>query len=935
MISAPDLAQPIVEEKQKLDINPHVGEEAFTLVTTGVHTTIKDSSLYRLVEDLCSENSAGAETKEDAESAALLNDYRVEPHIDADQHKCWLIYFDTPPKNHLFLKEGFEFKQSHLRIDARFANDNTLKAKQGLSRCHSTEEYVHPVTKERKVVHVFIGENGYISSQIKKYKTDGTEDKNNREDSKENSLLEEKIRENAEPAIAFAKKILQEKRNRYAKAKKKSYEIDAELKAIMQNILINGTQSGNRVVLKEQYRRLVDSFLAEIAKINRYEDQEIDERGVMLEQCYACMNRSEVVLKVTESKEANERQVELEDSSESVQTAVVQDVLSKKKKSKNEIQLKQDMDRAIILVEEIKVLMEQLKPLAKTKKVLDASELILRETLKQTTNEKLIELAFLSSITKENNAYLEQVTKALNKIPPLLESFKCSVELGELERVTQLYPYVQHENLKPIFYNLIFKKIVQSTKEELEKVIKIARFFYEKSIYYRTCMQNSNLIYMEMSNYKVSLLFHAFLEINYLAFELFLEQGLDPNGIGIIFEDVTCSVMNAIIFMMNASSSESMDARYIQYIEKLLSFGALVDNKTRRATSRLADLPHVDQLNMKKLFNKNKLSMSSLMKQTSFLKKHKEVANDTVKLKETLSYSSALEMFWASGLTSNKLLELLVPKSGFFSLLKSYVCFTDCVDVKAYLLVGAKEAFSLTCENKENADEIAEKMFAYNEIPKYVSQVVYHTDPQKSTIWIQNVAIVKYALHKKFEEVLEENPEYIAAFGKESLETVKRSQDLSYKNIFYKSVLYVQLLNADTSFEGIQKIVQTLCYLGNMFCCHGFFENAINAFLDACLCCETLEFSERLKTTPLFQFAKKKLKELGINDEEQENPEPRTIVPRALTEMASGGPITSAALIHTRETPSLAMLADANTETPSASAQENLKGKKKKTCSIP
>ena len=40
MISAPDLAQPIVEEKQKLDINPHVGEEAFTLVTTGVHTTI-------------------------------------------------------------------------------------------------------------------------------------------------------------------------------------------------------------------------------------------------------------------------------------------------------------------------------------------------------------------------------------------------------------------------------------------------------------------------------------------------------------------------------------------------------------------------------------------------------------------------------------------------------------------------------------------------------------------------------------------------------------------------------------------------------------------------------------------------------------------------------------------------------------------------------
>ncbi|HEV2523547.1 MAG TPA: hypothetical protein VGU44_00250, partial [Gammaproteobacteria bacterium] len=463
MISAPALTQAIEEEKQKSDVNPNVGEAAFTLVTAGVQTTIKDSSLYRLVEDFFSENLVGAETKENSEFVVLLSAYRVEHHIDADMHKCWFIHFDAAPENHLF--PGFELKERHLRIDARFANDNTLKAKRGLSRCHYTEEYVHPVTGEGKVVHVFIGENGYISYKIKTYKLDGTRDKDVRKDSGD-AFLKKIIKNNAEPALALAKKLMDEKHDRYMKAEKKSYEIDAELNAIMQKILINSTQSSNRLVLKAKYGELVNLFLAEVAIMNRYNDQEIDERGVLLEQRYARMNRPEVVLEVAESTEVSESQVEPADSLENTQTAVVQESLSMKAK-KIEMQLKQDSERAIVLVAEIKVSMDQLKNLVKKKIPLETPELISGHVLKNEVHEKLIELAFLPDIakTKEHNAYVEEVAKALNDVPALLENFTLAVKLGELERVTQLYPHVQHENLEPIFYDLIFKRLVPSTGE--------------------------------------------------------------------------------------------------------------------------------------------------------------------------------------------------------------------------------------------------------------------------------------------------------------------------------------------------------------------------------------------------------------------------------------------------------------------------------------
>ena len=195
-------------EIREMDVNP------FSLVTAPIRTTIRDNSLYRLVEELLPQNLSDLETKGSAESS-LLSAYRVESITD---DKAWLIHFDTVPENSLFSREGFRFQYGHLRIDAHFANDNTLKAKQGFTSCHSTEQYRHRDTGDSITAHVYIGSNGsFIGCQIKNYKR-GQKDGRQMEVT---PLLKKMIYKNSRPVLALAKKLLTEKHNRYLKAEKK------------------------------------------------------------------------------------------------------------------------------------------------------------------------------------------------------------------------------------------------------------------------------------------------------------------------------------------------------------------------------------------------------------------------------------------------------------------------------------------------------------------------------------------------------------------------------------------------------------------------------------------------------------------------------------------------------------------------------------------
>lgn len=661
---------------------------AFTLVTAEIQTAIGHNSLYQLILDLRSE--CKAETKENLESSILAG-YDVNTLGD---NQAWLIHLTQVPENVLFSEIGFKFQGSHLRVDALCAKANTLKAEQGLSACHYTAEYKHPHTNELIIVHAYIGKNGIISYQIKKYKIEGAKRTEIGKDLLTGSaVLKEMIRKNAEPAVALVEKLERERHKRSMKAKEESYEINAKLIDVLQKILTNDMESSNRLELRVEYGKLVESFSEVIARINHYNDQTIDKRDKLLEQHYALMNRPATV-KSTESKEANENQIDPADLLDKMQIVTAEENLTTKTKSKKELQLDKDAALASVLITEIKALMEKLKP----------DELISCQILKQTVTLKLIELNFLSGISQENKVYLKQVAMKLNNIPELVEIFKKAVKNSELNTVIQLYPHVQHENLMPIFNDLIFVRLVPAEGEELNKIIEMAKFFFEHSNCYHDYIRVCEQSFVAGVGCHYSLLMLAFLRQNYLAFECMLKQGFDPNGVGLICEEVTASVVHAIAYFMNSPDSKFTDT---QYIKTLLNFGALVDKKTPNVASNMAEATTsvVVQKQVKKVFKKNKMRM--LFAEQIKRRQIEQEDVNFLELKQMLSFDSALKMLCSTScLPRPELLELFAPKSSLASLVAALASLINVRDVSSRLVIGTETPYFIVCPNITEADQI-------------------------------------------------------------------------------------------------------------------------------------------------------------------------------------------------------------------------------------
>ena len=934
----------LVEQKSDTSDAP-----VFTLVTTGIQATIRNNGLYCLVQDLLSQDLSceyEAETKESVEST-LLVDYRVSA-LTAD--KAFLIHLTEKPENVLFPEAGFEFQGSHLRVDALFAKANTLKAKKGFSACHYTAEYKNSHTNELIVVHAYIGKNGIISYQTKKYKSESDKIKGIGEDLPVNSTLKDMIQKNAESAVTLSEKLEKEKHKRSMKAKEASYKIDANLDAVLQKILINSNQSG-RLQLKVEYGELLSTFLAVVEVINRYSDEEIDQRGVLLRQFYALMNRPVVAIKTTELKEANENQIEPADSLDTVQPNEVEESPSIKPKSKEELQLEEDAACEIVLIEEIKTLMKKLGPLIVPQKVLDTGKLILRQTLKQTVNLKLIELAFLSSITQKNDTYLVQVATELNKISTLLEAFKKAVEFGELERVIQLYPYVQNESLEPIFYRLISEKLVSSSGEELNKTIAIAEFFFEHSNRYRQCIRVFDLMLVSRrETTKYSLLFSAFLEGNYLAFELMLNQGFNPNGVGLVCEEVTASVLHAIVCFMGEESSEFTDTRYIT---ALLTFDALVDKKTANLASNTSEAfsSVAAQKISKKLLKENKMHIT-LASQAKKLQIREE-GFDALELKKILSFDSALKMLcFVNEIPKIELLTLLASESSLSSLVLSIASLINVRSVNTRLVVGVKELGFFACNNVTTADLVRDELLSISvdkSDKRYVVHIAYHTNPAQEEAWCQNLGLLINALSEKYDEILAQDPAQIDRLDTFLMEKAKKTEDLLDKTNLLRAALYLQLFNSQLSFQNAQKIVQRLCYIEQAYSCNSLVDplskirckTTLNSALS---CCTDLACSKELQATPLFAYTIKRLKLLGASPKgfrvEADGSVTVTIGESYVSDLkqSMGVPLTLVAQNHAKQAPSLSALANDETRSATpvaqtasvASSKENPKEKKKK-----
>ncbi|HEV2523548.1 MAG TPA: hypothetical protein VGU44_00255 [Gammaproteobacteria bacterium] len=707
---------------------------------------------------------------------------------------------------------------------------------------------------------------------------------------------------------------------------------------MLQEILTNNTETSSRLRLAEQYQALVLCFSKEIAIINRYNDQKIDKRETQLIDLAQYMNTSKImsesVESVKESAQYNQSQGEPESPSDTMQTDLALATPSMAAKCKRDKQLKQARD---LLIEEIKTLAEELNRLIKkTKNLQDTQALIALQGIKLKLRPKLVELAFFPDITPADNRLLKNVTEKIKGTLDVLDSFKDAVKLGDVVRVIQLYPHVQSENLTPIFCDFVVNQLVISKEEKVKNLIRIADYFYQNSHCYREEISAFNHVVTPIcNNIKCSVLFMAFLQKNYLAFELLLTQGFSPNGIGLVWEDETiASIINTVVYFMGRNLASYNDVRYI---EKLLNLGALVDLKPPKlfmvlSVSKDAEsFTKIIQENLKKAVRPEKTSTQS-SKPSASLKELDDPLGVTDLKKHLKSHHSALEILCVlTELPKIELLTCLAPHSGLSSLMNAFSFLANRPEVSSKLIIGTSKKCFIACPNKKLADETSEKLFPYQ---KNVSLIVYQTNAQKGDAFLKSINVVINAVFKQYREIVQNDPEHITVLYALLIEKAKKGSDLDERAHFYLSALYLQLLNSTSSFEDTQKIVQTLYFLGNEYHVASQNQYAQYYFQKAVDCCQKLENSEKLQATSLYQDLQTGL-ESGVIFLPKET---QTLMvtlqnlwPSLVLETPGGSPITPAAVIHATQGPSLTELANAELPPQAllASTQVNLKKKKK------
>lgn len=910
----PEQKQNLTQRTTSLEIEA----EPFTLVTAAIHRTIRDNSLYWLINDLQCENESGTETKENTESAELLHAYRVEHHIDADGHACWFIYLNAPLENDLFSKLGFQLKEfPHVRVDKEFANDNTKKAKYGLAACHFTEQHSHPVTLDERVVHGYIGSNArFISCQIKEYKP-GV-DSTGKQIETENKELHELVQKNSQGVVTLIEKLVHEKNKRYQNAVDKSYEIEAELEKILFKILTDDLEAKDRLALAEQYRTLADAFLEKIRQINCYNDQEVDKRDERLFEILQYMNAAKNTSADTEASENGQNEDTSESSLEvaATQTEPLQESLFLQERKRKEEALAQK--RMMLLTEIQRLAVELEKLLNNTSQ--DVPNLVSLQAIKLELHPKLVELAFFPGITKEEKIFLREITTRMNQTVTLIDGFKEAIELGNLDHVIQLYPHVQDENLYPIFFNFILNILIESPEVQLPNLIKIAEFFYDNSNKYcKTIeMMDGCLFAYQLASLRLqfSLLFRAFIFQNYSVFSLFLRQACNPNRIGFAYQGVAASLLNVIVYY---TAKPTASLKNFSYIEALLEAGAFLDLKTHSLTLNLNEGPVLQQKMVRKLIKhaqktRKRVNLLSLVGSQGIDSNDENLAAFQFMKKTFERYHSTLEIVcYLNKSPSIELLTLLVPKSNLSGLIGGCVLLANQGEIKTRFIMGTMGCYIVACGSIEEANQVTNNLDMAAE-HKSMSLLIYHTDPREAGLWLPCMNLLAMALCEKHHQILEAYPEQVAQLYDNLLkkaEPFKKStvgsEIIEYLH-YCRSVLYLLLLNQDASFDQAQKMVQTLCFIGQAYSRDRIHDNmsntrAIGNFGPAFFYCLQSRYAEALQKTDFFNFTKRRLTELGVNTEQLENK--LSAAPSTATSSNTVSPITTAAVMHFRRDPSL------------------------------
>ncbi len=508
---------------------------------------MKLSSLFCLIEDLVEENH----------SLVRAPRCRTPQMIrTTNMNKAYLLGATQTPSVDLWEEGRNSLTTCHIRIDQYYSSEDTQ-----LSLAHYTEVHLDPqgflVT-----IHVYFNEQGHLETVAKQSGPSNPE----KEtifllSDNQKKTLNYRVRE----ALPLFKDLIFEKSTRRLKAIEKAKHFEEQLTELSRNL----KEPTNR----SEYRRIAALFSQHIQFINRYEDKIVYRSHSLVNKIIEKMDEEERALLAQGS-------LTIGPSEESEDQKVITDQTPTKSTPDHPLK-KQSIDTQRASTEKTEALLETLKVnLEKTtltfQVILDAFP------IKQAIEDHMLELLFSK---KEASAALEK--KKATKHKKILKQAQDTITQyhtkkmevldncfwkGDLNSFEKLLDFVSDNELLEAIKKWFNPLITTEKTTYSDKTIAILNFLSKNSNIYKNYVSTLERLVFGPPGKSIRYFFMMKLHFNdhLNLFEMFLDQGFDPNGLG----DSGCK--NKYLSLVKAIAYFDQKRAHF-YIKKLLEMGALLD----------------------------------------------------------------------------------------------------------------------------------------------------------------------------------------------------------------------------------------------------------------------------------------------------------------------------------------------------------------------
>ncbi len=691
----------------------------------------KESALYNLLSELPPKH-------------ALLQGYKIV----ASQSSREAYYIPLKlPLNFVFDTAHYHCTGRHLSIDKTFYLETAEAAMAHFPYFHYTEEYVKKETNEKFKVRVDFNMQGQyvririsepkpkneeeVKSKLETQKMDGGDEDEPGYITRMATIAEtEVVSGNYPTVLEFARTLLLEKAERAIKASENFETHEKELDAL-------DSAGLDSPIKREAYKRKAAECLADVDKINAYNDLEFDCRGLGIQRRLDRIKHLEQHAlrepkRATPIIEQVNEEAEETPSSDSRQASKPQDAAR--------LALEKDALQAQALFQEIQAAGKTL------------SELIAESTFASRVESYQTAIALQAKIVDwrlllnfENTAENEKIV--IDRIEKQIKSINftsllilCALN-GNVEEFKKLFN-ITKEKFRRYEFSCLIINMIFSMKNQANQ-LDILKFLFENSQAYRNFILAADVEswrqwHVPSSKFQGTLLFWASKYENLELFRLLLDQGYNPNGYAFILYGQPVSLLK-----QHCCTSS------LEYVDLLIKKGAKIYSPSGQAVAT-----KISQLDMQKYpkelldeiikhMPKAKDVIAPVQSENEFdIKGSQEVANQSVLMFASIG---AQQMETGSGIV-----ELIAKYSSLADMIFTFSVVSGASMQSAYVpCIGDTTLTFLN--NKEELEQIQSEMgltitshkFGMKRLPKTFSIKVFFIPNPAKEVNHKKIALLK------------------------------------------------------------------------------------------------------------------------------------------------------------------------------------------------